>query len=238
MMKLSAPIHRLKSEAKSIARDGGIPLHAALDRIAAREGYESWSLLAAKDAAASPAARTLARLNPGDMLLIGARPGQGKTLLGLELIVEAVKDGRRGSFYTLEYNEGDVANRLRSLGAASEKLRQALSIVTSDEISADYIIAREHDAVPGNVVVIDYLQILDQDRRKPDLTTQVSALKEFARQTGLIFVFISQIDRAYDPQKNALPGLGDIRLPNPLDLALFSKACFLGNGELRFQALG
>lgn len=236
-MKLSAPIHRLKRDARLMSREIGIPLHDALDRIASKEGFLSWSLLAAQDAAVTPAARTLARLNPGDMLLLGARPGQGKTLMGLQLLLEAIKNGRRGSFYTLEYTEADVAERLRSLGAAREKFGAALSIVTSDAISADYIIERQQDARPGDLVVVDYLQILDQDRRKPDLATQIAALKAFAAGSGTIFVFISQIDRSYDAAHQPLPGIGDIRLPNPLDLALFSKACFLNNGDLRFQTL-
>ena len=236
-MKLSAPIHRLKRDARLMSREIGIPRHDALDRIASKEGFSSWSLLAVQDAAVTPAARILARLQPGDMLLLGARPGQGKTLMGLRLLLEAIKDGRRGSFYTLEYNEADVAERLRSLGADAEKLGAALSIVTSDAISADYIIERQHDARSGDLIVVDYLQILDQDRRKPDLTTQVAALKVFAAGSGAIFVFISQIDRSYDAAHQPLPGIGDIRLPNPLDLALFSKACFLNNGDLRFQTL-
>ena len=236
-MKLSAPIHRLKRDARLMSRDIGIPLHDALDRIAEKEGFSSWSLLAAQDAAVSPAARTLARLQPGDMLLLGARPGQGKTLMGLRLLLEAIADGRKGSFYTLEYNEADVAERLRALGANTEKLGDALTIVTSDAISADYIVERERDVRPGDLVVVDYLQILDQDRRKPDLSAQVAALKAFAAQSGTIFVFISQIDRSYDAAHRPLPGIGDIRLPNPLDLALFSKVCFLNKGELSFHAL-
>ena len=38
-MKLSAPIYRLKRLAKILSRDEGLPLHEALDRIAAQEGF-------------------------------------------------------------------------------------------------------------------------------------------------------------------------------------------------------
>ena len=48
-------------------------------------------------------------------------------------------------------------------------------------------------------------------------------------------VLISQIDRSYDPSKKPFPGLDDVRLPNPLDLKLFDKACFVHDGEMRFQ---
>src|SRR5215470_17176943 len=47
-MKLSAPIFILKQQAKALSRSEKIPLHAALDRIANREGFAAWSLLAAK----------------------------------------------------------------------------------------------------------------------------------------------------------------------------------------------
>ncbi|RYD69332.1 MAG: hypothetical protein EOP84_28675 [Verrucomicrobiaceae bacterium] len=47
-MKLSASIPSLKSQAKRLAKQESVSLNAALDRIAQREGYESWSLLAAK----------------------------------------------------------------------------------------------------------------------------------------------------------------------------------------------
>jgi hypothetical protein len=61
-------------------------------------------------------------------------------------------------------------------------------------------------------------------------------LQAFARAKGLIFVFISQIDRSYDPAVKSCPDLADIRLPNALDLSLFSKTCFLNNGEVQFRA--
>jgi hypothetical protein len=47
-MKLSASIPNLKSEAKRLAKAESIPLTAALNRIAQREGFNSWSLLAKK----------------------------------------------------------------------------------------------------------------------------------------------------------------------------------------------
>lgn len=104
-MKLSAPIYHLKRRAKRLSRDEGIALHEALDRIAVHEGYAGWSLLAARHADAKPAATLFAQLKPGDLMLLGARPGQGKTLKSLELAVDAMKAGRRAIFFTLEYTE-------------------------------------------------------------------------------------------------------------------------------------
>lgn len=38
-MKLTAPVYRLKRQAKALSRQEGIPLHLALDRVAIGEGF-------------------------------------------------------------------------------------------------------------------------------------------------------------------------------------------------------
>jgi len=235
-MRLSAPVHHLKREAKLLSRKDNVPLHEALDRIAAKEGFDSWSLLASKAAAAQPASKMFARMVQGDLVLVGARPGQGKTLTSIELAVEAMKVGNRAVFFTLEYTLADVLDRFRAIGAEPAEFDGLFEFDSSDAISADYIIGRLGSAPRGTLVVIDYLQLLDQRRENPELMVQVRNLKSFARDAGLIVVFISQIDRSYDPSKKPFPDLADVRLPNPLDLALFDKTCFLNKGEIRFQA--
>jgi replicative DNA helicase len=96
-MKLSAPVYRLKRNARRVSRQKKIPLIQALDEIARQEDCESWSLLVARLSAEAPAARLFGQLRQGDLLLVGARPGHGKTLLGLELALEAIKSGSPGN---------------------------------------------------------------------------------------------------------------------------------------------
>jgi replicative DNA helicase len=235
-MKLSAPIYHLKRKAKILCREQNIPLHEALDRIAEQEGFGGWSLLAAKVITTAPAGKLFSQLAPGDMVLVGARPGQGKTLMSLELAVEAMKTGNRGVFFTLEYTEKDMLDRFRAIGVEPVNFDGLFEFDSSDAISADYIVKKLAAAPRGTLVVIDYLQLLDQKRENPELMVQVRMLESFARDRGLIFVFISQIDRSYDPLTKPCPGLEDVRLPNPLDLKLFSKTCFLNNGEVQFRA--
>jgi hypothetical protein len=235
-MRLSAPIYRLKRRAKVLSREERIPLNEALDRVAVEEGFGGWSLLAARVSDTAPSSKLLARLNPGDLVLLGSRPGHGKTLMGLELIIEAMKEGHRGVFFTLEYNEKDVLNLLRSIGGDAATFSDRFEFDNSDAINSDYIIDRLASAPRGTVAVIDYLQLLDQKRENPELMVQVRALKSFASERGLIIVFISQIDRSYDPSERTCPGLRDVRLPNPLDLTLFSKSCFLNDGEVQIEA--
>jgi replicative DNA helicase len=237
-MKLSAPIYHLKRKAKLLSRKQGIPLHEALDRIAAAEGFNAWSLLAAKAAAVTPAGKLFPQLKPGDLLLVGARPGHGKTLMSLQLAVEAMKSGHRGAFFSLEYTEKDVLDRFRAIGAEPAQFDGLFEFDCSDAISADYIVKRMAGAPRATLVVIDYLQLLDQRRENADLMIQIRTLKSFARDQGLIVVFVSQIDRSYDPSAKSCPDLSDVRLPNPLDLKLFDKTCFLNDGEVQFRAAG
>lgn len=234
-MKLSAPIFRLKRRAKLMSRTGKVPLNEALDRVAREEGFLRWSALSAKMAAGSLSQTVLSRLKPGELMLVAGRPGHGKTTLGLQLLLDAVRDNRRGVFFTLEFTEQQARQHIRALDKDTPKLADRLEIVTSEDICADYIIRHLSGFAPGTVAVIDYLQILDQQRNKPALAEQVRALGDFAQSTGIILGFIAQIDRSFDPDSKRLPDIRDIRLPNRVDLGLFAKACFLHNGEAQMQ---
>jgi len=127
-MKLSAPIYILKQQAKSLPRKEKIPLHQALDLIANREGFSTWSLLAARWNSDEASTALLSRLSPGDLVLLGDRPGLRETLL------------------------------------------------------ADYTVARLESAPPKMLVIIDYLQLLEQKRDNPSAMDQVAELKRFARE--------------------------------------------------------
>lgn len=234
-MPLSAPIHQLKRRAKLASRQEGVPLHKALDRIAATEGFASWSLLIARHASAPSARDLFTRLTPGDLMLIGARPRQGKTLMGLALTDEAAKAGRRGMFFTLEETERSIGDMLGRLGIDPARHGGRFGLDTSDDIDADHIAHALEGAPRGSLAMIDYLQLLDRPRSKPDLTMQVTALKRLATERGLIIGLLSQIDRTYDPAVKRLPDLGDVRLAGPLDLSLFSRSCFLHEGAVAFH---
>lgn len=237
-MKPSASIPRLKRKARLFARAEAVPLHAALNHVAAREGYAAWSLLAGRHARGTTVAAAFApHLRPGEIVLLGARPGRGKTLLALDLIRHAVNAGRQAAFFTLEYVEADVLDRLRRLAVSLDELRGKFTLDCSDGIDAEHIVAAMRDAPAGTLVVVDYLQCLEHRRDTPPLATQIEQLRRLARDTGLTVVLISQIDRGFDRSSRPCPTPEDVRLPNPLDLTRLDKAIFLGDGMARLYAV-
>ncbi|TIP18308.1 MAG: DNA helicase, partial [Mesorhizobium sp.] len=149
------------------------------------------------------------------------------TLMSLELAVAAMKQGSRAVFFTLECMHADILDRFRDIGVDPAVFDHLFEFDNSDAISATYIIEELGSAPRGTLAVIDYLQLLDQKREDPELMVQIRALRSFARERGLVLVFISQVDRSYDASRKPFPDLDDVRLPNPLDLSLFDKMCFL-----------
>lgn len=236
-MKFSAPIYILKQQAKAIARKNNVALHEALDRIAKREGFASWSLLAARWSRDETSTSLLSQLRPGELVLLAARPGQGKTLLSLGLAAEWMARGNRAAFFTLEFTRADVSRCFEILEREIEDFADSFVVDDSDAISADYVVARLGRPAPNMLIVIDYLQLLDQRRENPSLMQQVTQLKLFARQHRAVIVCLSQVHRSYDPATKPLPALTDIRLPNPLNLELFDKACLLSRGKLHVQSV-
>lgn len=234
-MQLSAPIYVLKRKAKLLAREIDLALHKALDKVAVEEGFQSWSHLVSSPTHESPAHDILSQLEAGDLALIGARPGHGKTLLGLELTVKAAQLGRKGYFFTLDYHDRDIADRFATMGVDPSSINETVVIDTSDDVSADYVISRLRPEKEPALIIVDYLQLLDQKRTNPSLDDQVKSLQRYVIDRGAICVVISQIDRSFDLSEKPMPDTSDIRLPNPLDVSAFSKLFFLHNGKIQFD---
>lgn len=237
-MKLSAPVHVLKRKARRLCRTEGIRLHEALDRIARDEGFRRWSHLSDTLRQQRPARglELFSRCQPGELLLLGGRPGQGKTLVSLEMAVAALRAGHRAVFCTLEYTERDVHRRLRQL-RVPPSLQPRLEVVTDDAISAGHIAELLDGAPPGTLVVVDYLQLLDQQRTKPPLAEQLTSLKTMVEQRGWVIVCLSQIDRRFEASARSTPEAADVRLPNPVDLGQFTRMAFVHDGVVATRAV-
>lgn len=231
-MKLTHPIYRLKRIARQKARQTGLPLSQALNELAVAEGFTSWSNLASVWRSRGPAEVLLDRFREGNLILLAARPGQGKTLLGLELAATASVGGRNATFFSSECSETDVQRKLTESGFGTPGKNTGPAMDLTDCVCARHIISRLDHAPRKTIAVIDYLQVMDQDRREPPLGEQIVNLRRFARDRGHTIVFLSQVHRSFDPKSKPLPDFEDLRTTNPVDLSLFDAGCFLHDGEL------
>jgi len=233
-VKLSAPIHVLKAEAQKLKKEKSITNTEALDLIAKREGFNSWALLQSKKDDMFPKSydEILDFFNPGDIVLIGARPSKGKTLFTIGLFVQAIQRKLAPNyFFTLSEVHKDIAGRIavydETIGNVNEYLGY-IAVDYSNDISADYIIERTKGSIAKkSIIVIDYLQLLDEKRTKPILEEQVLKLKKYAQEKECIIIFISQLARELENRADKRPMMDDVRLPNPVDLKFFNKIIML-----------
>lgn len=230
-MKLSAPIHVLKSQAQALRKEQSISNTEALNLIAKREGYNSWSLLHSEHRDGFPTSYDgiLEYFNPGDLVLIGARPSKGKTVFTMGIFVKAIQKKMAKNYcFSLSEIHKDIAGRMNVYDESLGDKDQFFELDYSDDISANYIINKTQKNISkGSIIVIDYLQMLDEKRTNPSLQEQVETLKNYAKEKGCIIIFISQLQREIESRLDKRPNVGDVRLPNPLDLKLFNKLLLL-----------
>ncbi len=229
-MKLSAPIHQLKHQARVLKKQGSMTMLQALDAIAQREGFGSWSLLQARSGQLLPRRydAILDYCNPADMVLVAGRPMHGKTSFAIGLMVQAMRQKAAPSaYFSLSFLEREVLEKMRACDPDIDAYLDRCVLDCSDAIDAEYIIKQTQGLGQGAVIVVDYLQLLDQKRTSPALQHQVERLKAHAAQERAIIFCISQVNRDVEHRPNPRPGLDDIHLPNPLDLGLFNKRFFL-----------
>ena len=184
--------------------------------------------------------RMITGLNKSDLIILGARPGMGKTSFALNIARNvAVNAGKTVCFFSLEMTRDQLAQRLLSSEAAikSEKLRTGE--LTSDEWTrlaqaADnlskaeiYIDETSSVTVPKmqaklrrmkrvDLVVVDYLGLMRSarptDNRVQEISDITRNLKLMAKELKVPVIACAQLSRGTEVKgKSHIPALSDLR---------------------------
>lgn len=178
---------------------------------------------------------------PGDLVVLAARPSMGKTALALEIAAKVAETGRTVGFFSLEMAAEQLTLRLLSSesGIAHQNIRNA-TITSQEWIELTNVAARlaerkifiddtamlsvmdlrakarklkmEHNL---GFLVVDYLQLLHSTKKHENRHQEVSeisrSLKALAKELSIPIVALSQLSRAVDGRMDKRPILSDLR---------------------------
>jgi replicative DNA helicase len=180
-------------------------------------------------------------MRPGQLILVAARPGMGKTALSLQIAQHVASTGSPVLFCSQEMAGVDVAARLTASMSGVELAKIiAGNGVTNDDfdrISAplarlyemplwiDEQAALTFQAVASKarqvsreakglgLLVVDYLQLMtgSGETRNAEIESISRAFKTLAKQLGIPVVLLSQLNRGVEQRPNKRPLLSDLR---------------------------
>lgn len=182
--------------------------------------------------------RVYGKLEPGQLIVVAARPAMGKTVFGLQSALMASLVGHLALVFELEMSGHGLANRALSawsgiplkdirfgdvtasaaaLKSAQVKLeRLPLQINTTPALHVDQLraqcraISRRQDV---RLIVVDHLGLLrGEGRDKYQQTGYVSnTLKVIAKENNAVVMALVQLNRSVEGRTNRRPELSDLR---------------------------
>ena len=185
--------------------------------------------------------RIIGGLRPGAVYTVGARPGVGKSVLGIELGLVMAQHGGVAMF-SLEMSQDDVNKRIlanqkeipmnrlmspseltdadyRKIAEWRNEFRRPFAVNKSPQVTIAEIrrFARNvdrRDPIAG--VVVDYLQLIGQaphdKRSRQEFVSDMSRnLKLLAMELNVPVVMLSQLNRELEGRNNGMPKLSDLR---------------------------
>ena len=180
-------------------------------------------------------------LNRSDLIVVGARPGMGKTAFVLNVARNvAVQSGKTVCFFSLEMSRDQLAQRLLSTEAMIESGKMRTGDLTSDEwtrltqAGLNLASAKMYiDETPGitvpemkakirrmpekpDLVIIDYLGLIQSAKRTENRVQEVSDitrnLKIMAKEMQIPVMVCAQLSRGTETKGGShKPALSDLR---------------------------
>ncbi|MFH1193495.1 MAG: replicative DNA helicase [bacterium] len=188
----------------------------------------------------------LSGLQKSDLVILAARPSVGKTSMALDIARQAAKNGKSVGVFSLEMSKEQLVDRLICAEANIDlwKMRTGKLTESSDDFTRignalgtlSEIPLYIDDAASSNImdirtrarrlqmehgldmIVIDYLQLLESrnsrgssDNRVQEVAEITRGLKAVARELNIPVLALSQLSRAVEASKPAIPKLSHLR---------------------------
>ena len=181
----------------------------------------------------------LGGLEGGDMIVIGARPGVGKSAFVTQVTTALARSGKRVGFYNLEMQEKQVYERfvvaesgigltrlrraVRFLGDEEERFRRANEVLEKEDriiittgSKAMSEIRNESRHMGYDVIIIDYLQLLRADKtyrgnRYAEVGAISRAIKSLAMELNIPIIALSQLNRVSENREGKEPTMAELR---------------------------
>lgn len=208
--------------------------------------YARLDLLAKDKAAASGTPtgysaldRTLVGLGEGDLVLVGARPGMGKTSFAMNIAANIAKSAKKNvCVFSLEMSAEQLASRMLSSEALVDsyairsgelspeqykKLADAAAELSGCPILIDdttgltvtRMKARLRRVKNLGLVVVDYLQLMQSERKTDSRVLEVGdisrGLKLLAKDLKVPVICCAQLSRGPESRTDKRPMLSDLR---------------------------
>ena len=183
----------------------------------------------------------LGGIQPSDMIIVGARPGVGKTAFALSILRNVAKSGKRVGFFSTEMSVFQVTSRLTSLesGIFASKLRKGdldeqdwprLTLATKNITAMSFRICDKPAITVGELmmqarawmadggidfIAVDYLTRLQLDKQRENQTISVgeivTSLKNLARILNIPVLVLAQLNRGSEKRADKTPVMADLR---------------------------
>jgi replicative DNA helicase len=186
-------------------------------------------------------------LQPGDMVIVAARPSMGKTSLVLNICQHVATHGGVAGFFSLEMSKESLFMRMLASEARIDmhrlmsgqigqreygQITQALESLSEAQLFIDDTAgisvlemrakARRLKAEHGlNLLAIDYVQLMTGRGRFENRTLELASisrsLKGLAKELGVPIIVLSQLSRASEARSDKRPQLSDLRESGALE---------------------